>query len=901
MGPFVDIQERPNSLQDPGKLSNHSLGVNTSRHWYPAIGLGAWLLGLLLMAGLDDPRRRFLGFFFAWTLMTAGWLVVLASPVWTPRWTRLAFGLGLAARLWAIAAAPAFSEDVFRYVFEGRVALWGGPGLPFQFAPALGPEMGLPPTLLDGSWLRINHPHIPTIYPPLSQAMFVLAALLGSVFGGEGLLWLKLLLLTVDLGTWALLTRFQAIDDSMRHAGLIWGLSPLIIVETCREGHADVLSAACLALGIYGFKKGRQTFGQTAWAFAALAKLNGVVPLLVAVRYSRRISPAVLATLSLLLLPFLFAGNDAFTALLSYASRWRAGDGIFGIALGVSRLVLGGDYATFGDWVLTQHQLARGAVVIAFLGVMIFTRRKTQRTEAMMEQAGFLLLLMLLLSPTLYPWYVIWLMPFVVTLKQAWFRPAAIALVGLCALLHHPSWLELIEGTWQDLPGLRALVHVPVWGLLVAFCPLWKNRPRAPSRSTVTLAIALAFTVARDRTVWAEASPQTAGAKVAPKIQLLHVLFVPIQSGPEDDASVRTINEQIAQQLRGQSGVMIVNLTGGETQPSKSAERIQSLRQLAEGFEAARDTEKALEARQAAASLAWTQAADFDGTQATQLDLARTLMWLGKDAAAKATLDRVAAMTFAPPDPQRYSPVFRHWLGQARKSRLEATPGTLDILCNTPSTVVSVDGKPLGLCPLRVEGLVPGVHHVHGNDALGAVNRLTEVTEGRAQTVTLEFPGPGILPTLAPILERLRNNQTPPALSPTGLKEAQSMSVQFVLVGGIARTKDAYRIHSFLYQLDQARVIPLRPVSMDLLVLTPGEDLRPWVDQLVASVTSQPPALFAGGKPTRLENSLGASPPDRRTTFESGSKSEPKDPSKPPKNPDVVVPLRAGSVDIIDD
>ena len=131
------------------------------------------LLGVFAIACVaplaDHSRiRQFqLGYIFG----CAGWFMLIyrvrRRPLLAPSITEL-FGLAVLLRL-LLLAAPV-SDDVNRYLWEGRVRLAGSN--PYLLAP----DDPMLEHLRDASWRQINHKEHPAVYPPLAQIVCTLIA-----------------------------------------------------------------------------------------------------------------------------------------------------------------------------------------------------------------------------------------------------------------------------------------------------------------------------------------------------------------------------------------------------------------------------------------------------------------------------------------------------------------------------------------------------------------------------------------------------------------------------------------------------------------------------------------------------------------------------------------------------
>ncbi|MBI2375436.1 MAG: hypothetical protein HYV07_15680 [Deltaproteobacteria bacterium] len=425
--------------------------------WFLDAARASWALGLTATLLLEDPARSYPAYLGLSLVSAVGWLAVLRSDR-----PPLPGFQTITLLLWALALtrAPAFSMDAARYVFEGRAVWYKGPTFPFRVPPAEAPGHGLPSALFDELYTQINHPELRTIYPPLAQLVFALAGGLGELVGSH-LLWLRLFLSAAAIGGLAVMHRLAPRSNAWTLLGC-----PILITETAREGHADSLTLLGLALFAGAFASERARLGHVGLGLSALSKLQGAILWPLAARSSARGAILGAGIASGVLLPLAFVGPSALEGLSAYASRWRAGDGAFSLLLRLSELLIGGDHrfvATLGH-TLTRHELARAMAGCLFVVAYAQLLRQRREGREVPRTAGVLLLLLLLLSPTLHPWYTTWLLAFVPFMTVG--RRSALLLLAAAPLLHHPSWLAATRGQWQDLGMVRALVHLPAWTLL---------------------------------------------------------------------------------------------------------------------------------------------------------------------------------------------------------------------------------------------------------------------------------------------------------------------------------------------------------------------------------------------------------------------------------------------------
>ena len=360
--------------------------------------------------------------------------------------------IAIALRVPAWMAAPAHSDDVYRYLWDGKVQRAGVN--PYRHAPDAA-ELS---ALRDDDWARINNRSLPTIYPPLAEAAFA---------ASPSLWWWKLWVALGDAAVALLL--YMGLADRRRL--VLWAWSPLVVMELAMNGHVDALGIALLVAGLFAWGRARPIAAGALVAAAAAVKLLPVVAL-VGMRRRRTIVAAAVVAVALAL-PYATAGPRMAGSLGEYSRRWRVNDGAFALLYAgaerliahtrfagrydmagsprLARLVTGRDRDTlFPDEVASfVARLWAGAIFLAVVAWALWRRATALRlTEAAIGA-------FVLLTPALHPWYVLWLLPFV-TVGGSW---AWIVLALLAPLGYRPLDVWLAGGPWRDPAWTRLLEH----------------------------------------------------------------------------------------------------------------------------------------------------------------------------------------------------------------------------------------------------------------------------------------------------------------------------------------------------------------------------------------------------------------------------------------------------------
>ena len=332
------------------------------------------------------------------------------------------FLVGLALRLAMFASLPVFEDDWHRYLWDGAAVAHGIN--PYAFPPSLAAPVdafGAPRPISDDPGLarlqamaaqapefhhRINHPYVSTIYPPLTQAAFGLAHWI-SPFSLSA--WRFVLLLADIAAFWILLQLLREAGRPLIWSAVYW-LNPLVITQVFGAGHMDGLLVPFLLAALWMGLTHRPGLAGTALAAAVGVKLWPVLlfPALAMRfwhdwRHLLRLSVVFSGLTLILLAPQALNTLRPSDGLVAYSTSWQTHALLFPL---IRDLVFG----LFDNGDELARLLVGGLVfLIAIVSALKFNiRTGNGLVDAWVVTIGALLFL----SPTGYPWYVVWVAPF---------------------------------------------------------------------------------------------------------------------------------------------------------------------------------------------------------------------------------------------------------------------------------------------------------------------------------------------------------------------------------------------------------------------------------------------------------------------------------------------------------
>jgi alpha-1,6-mannosyltransferase len=329
------------------------------------------------------------------SLMLAGivYLIAIREFFAASRYSRRVVVIGLVlAAVWHIEflrLPPGADDDVHRYVWDGRLQRLGyNPYLVVPSDPAV-KGLHTPETR------NLNHPELPSPYPPGAELFFrAVTAVHESIFT------LKVAFVVCDLAIILVLLDVFRCTRQGAHMVLAFAWNPLLAIEVAGSGHVDIVGALLLLVSAAALVRRWRPTAAVALGLAIAVKF---LPVVLLPLYWRRVrirdAALAAAVFGLLYVPFLNRsflnhGHIPIGSLGTYVHSFRFNGPVFAAL----------------DRVAPPQLLVGLAVLVGFL-IAIWLRRKAG--EFSPDAFAWPMAASLLCAPVVYPWYLLWLLPFV--------------------------------------------------------------------------------------------------------------------------------------------------------------------------------------------------------------------------------------------------------------------------------------------------------------------------------------------------------------------------------------------------------------------------------------------------------------------------------------------------------
>ncbi len=407
------------------------------------------------MLGYATPREQFpevLGWFAALFLLY--YFLVFRGPELS---AGKVIGYGLCFRLVLFMVVPVLSDDVYRFIWDGRLMAHGFD--PFLHLPRelvgtkIAGEAGLPRPLYE----QLNSRGYYSVYPPVSQFLFGMSSWLAGQDVFANILILRGFVLAAEAGSMVLLLKALARLGVPLSRAAWFVLNPLVIVTVTGSLHFEGIMVGFLLWAFLELLRGREKMSAVAFGLSVATKL---IPLVVLPFFIRRLgwkrtlvyTGIAGGTFLVLFLPFirpellahfgssldLYFRKFEFNASVYYLVRWLG-------------------FQTKGYNIIQQAGPVLSMLTLA--GVLFLaTKERGKDWKSFLSVALLALTLHYLLATTVHPWYVV---PLVLlgTLSGLRFPLVWSALIVLSYQAYAGEW----QSSWWLVLEYAGLGMVMLW------------------------------------------------------------------------------------------------------------------------------------------------------------------------------------------------------------------------------------------------------------------------------------------------------------------------------------------------------------------------------------------------------------------------------------------------------
>ena len=366
-------------------------------------------------------------------------------------WIVLVFSLVF--RLTLLPATP--SNDIFRYLWEGKIQLQGVN--PYSQPPA---SLNLE-HLRDNFFSGISHKHLTAIYPPLTLMVFAIANFISHSF-----ISIKSAFLLFDILSIFVLVKYLKVMRKEPANVLIYAWSPLVLISFAARGHCDSLQIFFVMLALYLYSRRKNAKSVVSISLAVMSKFVSIiiVPFLIP-REKFRYLAILFLVIILLYLPYCSAAKGLVSTLFHFGTQYHYNDFVHFLILCLS---LG---SPFISKIITS---------VIFGAMLLYLYKKYLDNESFktgLHQDDNILRFvflaigtLLILAPTVHPWYLTWIVPFLCFYhNRAW-----LVLTGTVVFYYfrnYPLFSKLIaynnEWVWQEVHWLKLPEYLPFYFLLL--------------------------------------------------------------------------------------------------------------------------------------------------------------------------------------------------------------------------------------------------------------------------------------------------------------------------------------------------------------------------------------------------------------------------------------------------
>ncbi len=346
-----------------------------------------------------------------------------------------------------IFSQPFLSDDIYRYLWDGFVSLNGIN--PYAFAPnAYALE---PLTKQFDLHVLINHPQFSTLYLAVPQFLFYISGVLFNSIEG-----LKSIFLAFDLGSIYLLSKL--IQTNRSKTLVLYAFHPLILMETYSSGHLEIVYVFFVLLALYAYQFQKKRMFLSAVILSVLTKGYSFLYL----TFKRKWLVPFVVCSGILFFNLSLLTQNTENGLSAYHSQFSFNNPIFSIF----HFYLMPYYHEINN--LIPYTVFCKLLVFILVSFVIYLLLRPVK-ESFGQFVFFISLVLVFASATIYPWYLLVLIPLALLNGNTLVLPLSYTTSLSYIVLH----TFVLQGIWQETPETMLLCYLPV---ILAFSTLIRQK-----------------------------------------------------------------------------------------------------------------------------------------------------------------------------------------------------------------------------------------------------------------------------------------------------------------------------------------------------------------------------------------------------------------------------------------
>ncbi len=354
--------------------------------------------GLTFYIGYFVPREDTWLLLSLYTALFAAVMVIIRNTASED--TDLGYYWGILLRLLLIASLPKLSDDFYRFIWDGRLLL--NLEDPYKYLPAHHLGQGLT-GITESLYEKLNSPDYFTVYPPLNQVLFFIAALFSPGSEIWSVVILRIIIIVFEFGNVSLIRKLLRHYNLPQSYGLFYALNPLVILELTGNLHFEGIVIYFLLLAVWYYEQGKLHKSAVFFGLSVATKFLPLIflPLLlkrIGLKKTMIYGLIVAATLAITFLPLIntahiWAIKDSmelyfqkfeFNGSIYYLARW------YGFETDGYNII-----EKSGKWMMY-------ATLVSIILYSLLAKKKDWP-----RQMVWVWTLYLLFATTVHPWYVI--------------------------------------------------------------------------------------------------------------------------------------------------------------------------------------------------------------------------------------------------------------------------------------------------------------------------------------------------------------------------------------------------------------------------------------------------------------------------------------------------------------